>query len=187
MQKLILIGLLALGAMHLTMPSIARADLEGAPFIPEIDKRFDAIEQGNHYLQGKYPSGSFDGHQVQQQVVATYDYSKLGGASTVPIDLGQSLPKNAIITQVGAWTLIPPNSLGGSTTLGFYCQNLGNLFSTLTLASAYSTVSAMAGIENATIANWSTVTAKCDVMAKIGVGTLNAGKITLFIEYVVHQ
>ena len=180
LSKFILIGLLAL------MAHSALADIEGAPFIPEIDRRFDALEQGNHLRQGAYPIGTQDGHWVQQEVQATWNFAKQGGTSTVAFDLGVSLPKNAVITQTGIWSLTQPVAvLGGN--LAFYCQNQYNLLNPTAAASFGAAGAAIAGTQNNTITNWSTVTAKCDIMAKIGGNVLTAGEVTIFVNYMIHQ
>lgn len=172
----------------------AYADIEGAPYLPEIDKRFDAIEQGNHYLQGSYPSGSADGHYAQQAIQVTYDFSKLGGSNTANpnglgagiYDLGVALPKNAVIANSGIYSITKPTT-SASGTLAFYCQNQYNILNPTAAASFATAGAAIAGTQNGTITNWSVVTAKCDLLAKIGTGALTAGKVTLYVEYYVHQ
>jgi hypothetical protein len=164
----------------------ARADIEGAPFIPEVDRRFNAIEQGNHYKYNSYPAGSADGHYTRQMAQATYDFAKVGGLSTLSYDLGVSLPANAIITYAGIYSITKPTT-AASGTLGFGCQNPGNILPQLAAASFGAAGVSVAGTQTGAVANWSVVTAKCDITATIGVGALTAGKVTLYINYVVHQ
>lgn len=182
-------------ALWIATPSkVARADIENAPFIPEIDARFNALEQGNHLVNNKFPMGSSDGHWVQQEVQATYNFAVQTGSSTANpnglgagiYDLGVSLPANAVITQTGVYSITKPTTSTGGT-LAFYCQNQYNLLNPTAAASFAGASAAIAGTQNNTITNWSTVTAKCDIAAKIATGALTAGKVTVFINYMTHQ
>jgi hypothetical protein len=177
----ILTALIAITGVY----GIAHAAILGAPYLPEIDKRFDAIEMGRVYKQGLYPAGSNDGPYAQQQIQVTYDFAKQTGAVGT-YDLGVSLPKNAIISNSGIYSITKPTT-SASGTLAFYCQNQFNILNPTAAASFGAAGAAIAGTQNGTVTNWSTVTAACDVMAKITTGALTAGKVTLYIEYYVHQ
>ena len=185
MRKFLSLSLLLL-IMGVAAPH-ARADIENAPFIPEIDRRFNAIEQGNHYQYSKFPMGSADGHWTQQAVQATYNFATMGGAISYQ-DLGISLPAGAVVTQAGAWSLTKPTT-SASGTLAFTC-GASPVFTFLnaTAAASYaSAAAAIAGNSNGTITNWSTITTKCDINALIATGALTAGKVTLFVNYWMHQ
>lgn len=181
MKKYFLVALLALSAIS------AHADIQGAPFIPEIDARFNALEQGNHILNNVYPMGSADGHWVQQEAQATYDFAKYTGA-VAGYDLGVAIPAGAIVTRSFLYSITQPTT-SASGTLGFYCNNASNPeFKLQTAAASYPAAGALAeGIQTGTAANMSVIATKCDVHAKIVTGALTAGKVTLFINYVIHK
>jgi len=187
MKSLILVLLLSL------FPLSALADLEGAPYIPEIDARFNAVEQGNHFKTtcGSVGGvGSCDGHWARQLVSATYDFSTLTGSSTLNAgiyNLGVSIPANSIITESALYSGIKPSSVN-SATLGFYCQNSADII-TDTLYSSYGAagVAINGSSSGATVGNFKYITAKCDVHAKIATGNLIAGRVTAFVEYWTHH
>lgn len=168
----------------------AHADIEGQPFIPEIDARFNAIEQGQHYniSPGAIQQGAGDGHSAKQVVQATYDFAKYTGALGT-YDLGYGLPKNAEIVRSYIYSITQP-ATSASGTLEFYCQtsaNGGNIKAPLAAGSYGAAGVAIEGLQTGTAANFSTVTAPCHIQAVIGTGALTAGKVTVFLEYVTHQ
>lgn len=188
MKKLFLVLILAMTSIT------AYADIEGAPFMPESDKRFNAIEQGNHYKINSYPVGAADGHWARQLAMATYDFSSLGGSSTANpngagagiYDLKIALPANAIITQTWLYSLTKPTT-SASGTLAFYCQNASDILAA-TAAASYATAGAsIDGSSTGAAAAFKYLTAACDIKAKIATGALTAGKVTAYVEYVVHQ
>ena len=184
MKQLILCAVLAFANLGIYN---AHADIEGAPYLPEIDARFNAIEQGNHFLNNSYPSGAADSHYVQQEAQATYDFAKYTGA-TGTYDLGISIPANAIVTRTYLYSITKPTT-SASGTLAFYCANATNAeFKLATAAASYPSAGALAeGNQTGTAANMSVISSKCDVHANIQTGALTAGKVTLFLNYVVHQ
>ena len=184
MKSLILASLLAMSLMNTAM-----ADIENAPFMPEIDRRFDALEQGNHIKQGLYPQGAADGHYVKQYVKATYDFTTMGGASTVH-DLGVSIPANAVETRSWVYDIVQPVTNGSGAVIAFYCagsvsnpdlkQPIG--------AGAYPAAGKVAdGTQSGAATQFSTVASKCEINAAIQTGAITAGKIVLFVEYSIHQ
>lgn len=177
MKQFILVLLLAVGSIN------AFADIENAPFIPEVDRRFNAIEQGNHYNYSTFPMGSKDGHWAQQEVQATYDFATYTGASS-SYDLKVALPKNAVIQNTGIYSITQPTGAG---TLAFQCQNAGNLLAATAPGSFATAGSAISGVETGPGSTWKTVTAACDITAVIASSTLTAGKVTVFVDYVIHQ
>jgi hypothetical protein len=128
MKKYFLVLILAMTALT------AYADIEGAPFLPEVDNRFDAIEQGRHLVTGKYPAGAADGNYVHAVAHATYDFAVKGGASTV-FDLGVVIPKNAIIEKSYLWSVVKPTT-SASGTLAWNCGAFP-LFKTALAAASY--------------------------------------------------
>ena len=166
--------------------TFAHADLEGAPFLPEIDRRFDAIEQGNHIKSGSYPAGASDGHYVSQMAQATYDFSVQTGA-TGTYSLGVKLPANAIITESWVYSITKPTT-SASGTLAFKCQNASDILAATAAASFASAGASIDGSSTAaTAANFKYTTAACTIQAVIATGALTAGKVTAYVEYTIHK
>ena len=110
--KLFILSLLPL----LAGAQMAMADIKGAPYIPEIDCRFNALEQGQTLASGcsGFPIGSADGHYVKQVAKATYDFSKKGGA-VGSIPLGVTIPANAIETRSYLYSITQPTTSASGT------------------------------------------------------------------------
>lgn len=163
----------------LTAP-FAQSAIKGAPFLPEEDARFDALE-GNSLVNSQ------DGSHVKQLVVATYDFSKYGGSSTVnsgviPIP-NAKLPANALIVRSYLW--IEKKLVGAGNTIAFSCQNANNIF-TATNITPNAANSPVDGVETGASAVFANITAPCTVKATLAGNNLTAGKVTAYIEYVVH-
>ncbi len=165
----------------------ARADIEGAPFLPEEDVRFNAIEQGNHYKQYCVPAGSCDGHYAKQTAQATYDFTVNGGSSTVnsgTVDLGVALPAKATILRSYLYVNTQPQT-SNSGTLAFFCQTANNI-KTATAAASWAT-GWVDGAATGASSVFGDITAACNISAKIATGALTAGKVTAYVEYVTHK
>ena len=184
--KLFILSLLPL----LAGAQMAMADIKGAPYIPEIDCRFNALEQGQTLASGcsGFPIGSADGHYVKQVAKATYDFSKKGGA-VGSIPLGVTIPANAIETRSYLYSITQPTT-SASGTLAFYCASSTNPdLKQATAAASYPAAGSSAdGTQSGVASNFSVVgTSACTINAKIATGALTAGKVVLYVEYVVHQ
>lgn len=179
-MKLFILSLtLLLGAIS------AHADIQGAPFIPESDARFNALEQGRHLVTGKYPAGAADGNYVEAVAHATYDFSAKTGAIG-SYDLGVVIPKNAIIEKAYLWSLTKPTT-SASGTLAWNCGSYPLFKSALAAASYASAGAGIDAIETGAAANMSAVSGNCDITAQIATGALTAGKVTLYVQYAIHQ
>ncbi len=183
MNKLFLAGLFGL-----LSPLAAHAAILGAPYIPEIDARFDSLEQGQTFKQGIYPQGSADGPWVKHLVKATYDFTKQGGA-VGNHSLGVSIPAKSIETRTLIYSVTQPTT-SASGTLAFYCvaPTIPELKASL-LGSSYpaANASVIDGLQDGTAAKMSVVTTACTVGASIGTGALTAGKVVIWVEFLTHQ
>ena len=177
-----------LSCLFMLYAANAFADIEGAPFLPEIDARFNAIEQGNHYLQNSFPSGAADGHYAMQEAKATYDYSKQGATAgaTGTYDLKVSIPKNAIIQRSFIYSLVQPTT-SASGTLAFKCQNTSDILATTAAASFAAAGASIDGSSTGSASTFKYTTAACDIQAIVATGALTAGKVTVVVRYTVHQ
>lgn len=170
-------------ALTVVVSGHAQAAILGHPYLPEVDRRFDALEQGNLIKQGIYPAGSADGHYVKQIVKVTYDFAKQGGAIGTT-NLGIGLPANAIILHTWVYSITQPTT-SAAGTLALKCQNAGDI---LAATAAASFAAAGASIEGAaTGTTYKYTTAACSLQAVIATGALTAGKVAAFVEYAVHQ
>jgi hypothetical protein len=176
MKKLFL--LLALAATAVS----AHAYIGGTPFLPEIDARFNALEQGN-IPPTTFPMGAADGHYVKQIAKATYDFSKYTGAVGT-YNLGVSLPANAIILHSFVYSITQPTT-SASGTLALKCQNTGDILATTAAASFGAAGASIEGAATGTTYKYTT--AACNLQAVIATGALTAGKVAVYVEYAVHQ
>jgi hypothetical protein len=173
-----------LALLVLLLTTASYAAILNAPFMPEIDARFNALEGGN-VIPTTYPIGSADGHEIQGLAQATYDFSKVGGAIGT-YSLGVKLPANAIITQSYLYSITQPTT-AASGTLAFQCQNANDIITATAAASYSSAGAAIAGSSTAAASAFKYTTAACTIQATIATGALTAGKVTAFVEYVVHK
>lgn len=163
----------------------AQAAILGQPYIPEIDKRFDAIEQGQKYKQGLYPAGAADGPYAKQIIKGTYNYSVVGGAVGT-YALSATLPANAIVTRSYVYSKKQP--YGTSTPkLGFYCGSTYNLYNPTNVLSISADGSKAEGTQTGTAASMSVISSACTLTAAITAGVIQSGNVTIYVEYVVNQ
>jgi hypothetical protein len=169
----------------LLISSISHAAILGAPFIPEIDARFNALEGGSAAPSQVYPIGSVDGHSVKQVAQFTYDFAKYTGAvGTYTSNV--VIPANAIIIQSWLYSITAPTT-SASGTLAFQCQNASDIIAATAAASYAAAGASIAGSSTGIAANFKYTTAACNMKAIIATGALTAGKVTAYVEYVVHQ
>lgn len=179
-MKSFLLSLL-LGLTALT----ANAAILGAPYMPEVDRRFDAIEQGAKIKQGVYPQGSVDGVAIKHYAKATYDFAKSGGAVGT-IDLGIGLPANAIITRSYVYSITAPTGSVGAT-LAFQCQNASDVLAATGFASFGAAGASIDGASTGAASAFKYLTAACNIKAVIATAALTAGKLAVYVEYSIHQ
>ena len=189
MKKIFTYAVLTLAALALSthIPHKAHAAILGAPFIPEIDQRFNALE-GPNGINTSYPAFRNDSNAVLHTAQATWDFSVNGGA-TGTTDLHVSIPKNAIIIRSWVYTLTNPITTAGGT-ISFKCENASDIIAA-TAAESYGSypgsidgastgaASAFKYIDNAA--------ASCDIQVVIATGAVTAGKLTAYVQYVLHK
>ncbi|HUD11434.1 MAG TPA: ice-binding family protein [Candidatus Saccharimonadia bacterium] len=74
----------------------AHAAILGAPFIPEEDARFDALERAGI---ASVPGAPQVGTSAQPIARVVYNAATMGGSTTTPFYLGVTLPANSLITR----------------------------------------------------------------------------------------
>lgn len=186
MKKFLILGLLALTA------SVSLASIKGAPFIPEVDSRFNTLENQQSTnatnitnLQALPANASYtaDGLSNMRVLRVTYDFAVNGGA-TGTINLGQALPAKALIKQVWSYTTTAPLS-GGTPAVTLLCEDAANLMASVDLTT-YTIGTIHAGVETGVAGTMvAAIAASCNVSMTIATATLTAGKVTWYIEYVI--
>lgn len=201
----------------ITVPFIYAA-IEGTPFIPEVDDRFNNIEtlsdtQGIDLASGNIIVGDANGNansvtmsgdatmsnagalSLQSQTAdstfakrvarVTYDVAVDGGGIGAA-DLGVDLPANALI-QRSWFYVVTQFTDGGSGTVALHCEDANNIFTAadITGNADGSFVSGNQTGEASTMTG--AIASACDVTATVATATQTAGKLIVFIEYVVGE
>lgn len=168
-------------AMIVALSCAAFGALQGSPFMPEIDSRFNLLE------------GSVINtpHGAKQVLKATYDFSnatQLGG-STADIDLGVTLPANSLVTRSYIYIVTPLTgvlSVGGTTTK-ISCTNDSNILVAKDL-SQFAAGYMLDGIQTGASLVSIQLSAACNPKVRFGAplngGGVSAGKFNLYLEYV---
>lgn len=187
MKKLFLsLGVLAAAFTAFLAVSNTHAAIKGAPFLPEIDARFNALE-GPSFINGKYANFRADSVAVKHTAQATYNFATNGGAVGTHSLLVQ-IPKNAVIVRSYAYSITKPTT-SASGTLAFTCENAGDLVAA-TAAASYAAAGASidgASTGAASVFKYIDTAGPCTISAVIATGALTAGEVTVFSEYVLHQ
>lgn len=168
--------LLAFILVFATAPCFAK--IKNSPFIPEVDKRFDVLEVANSLATGVGLYNAQVAHDYWDQTVGT---NGAVGAHTLSV----TLPANAIIQQAYTYSVLTP-ATGTSATLALSCGSATIL--TAADVTGRTTGTITANNQTGTAATMSNVgSSACVVTATVAVGTFTAGKLDIFIDYVIHQ
>jgi hypothetical protein len=122
-----------------------------------------------------------DGSLVQRVVRTTYDFA-LHGGTIGTIDLGDTLPANALVSRVDAYVATQLVDAGAGT-IALECEDAANLEA----ATDHSGVAAGAMIAtdvDGAVGNYvSGISAQCAVSLVIAGANISAGKVIFFIKY----
>lgn len=140
----------------------------------EVNRGFGAIGY-------KYSLGTVV-RQAHNTAVGVYDFSVTGGA-TGDHEVGITLPNKAVVRNVFFDTVTAPLS-GGSATVGFKVQSAADLEPLTAIASWTGRTQ---GTPDGAVGNMIKLTAQRKVYATISVAALTAGKIKVFVDYVVSE
>jgi hypothetical protein len=159
----------------LTVANMAYASLKGAPYQPEVDQRFDALENVNS-------------SNAERSVKVTYDVVANGTSSVTPIGLGQYLPAKAVVTKV--LTYIDTQFVDdGTGSVQLQCEDSANLMASTDIT-GYAVGAVHLGVPNpATPTVTDSIAAQCEIKA-VEAACYNcrlpsAGKIEAFINYII--
>lgn len=190
----------ALIALALIVNSNAYAALKGAPYQPEIDKRFSDLEEDQA-----------EGQAIARKYAkAVYDVAIDGGSSTSH-DLGVTLPAGAVITGLYVYVNTAFTASGGGAgvnSIALQCAGTRDLMG-YQRATSLNADSLLGRIASATASDWTasgavigpskdnqevqvaSVPTACSVTAVVrgdsGYEPYSAGKMTAVIEYFSRQ
>lgn len=144
--------------------------------------------------EGQLPDYTSDGRNVKRVARVTYDIgnSSVLGSSVVDSGVhntGVTLPKNAIITDSYLYVKTQLQSSTSGATIAFKCEDANNLFTAadITGSSAGAILSGTNyGADSSGAANMTAgIADECRIKATIATDNLKAGKVILFVEYVI--
>jgi hypothetical protein len=189
MKKLsVVFAILLALATTLTLAHKSSAALLGAPYSPEIDARFNAIEVGSPFnvfnpgYAGNYPgiatgvgvNGTF-GDYIAKQIINMTGVA-IGTTSLTAIPI----PANAMITQ--AFFRVNTAYGPSGTTVAFQCLTTGDIFAaTDKTGSAAGTI--VSGIETGVATAILDVPNGCTPAMVTAVHPATSGQLELFINY----
>lgn len=179
-------NLFLLLALLTAIPS--HAAILGAPFQPETDRRFDLIE--NPAASGVLPQGNLKGEKglatgtggtfLSHHAKAIFSVVGSFGATAIATPI--VIPAGAIIER--AYFLVDTQVAGATSTLAFQCNSAGDLLATAS-QTGVTAGSIIAGIPVGSPSTMVYTSAGCTVKYVIGTANITAGKLEMFIDYVV--
>lgn len=173
----------------------AFAAIKGAPFQPEVDQRFNTIEgnvttaQSNitalQAVDTTLTTQTADGLAAARVARATYDVAVDGG-TVAAHPLGVTLPAKSIIKQ--AWFYTSTQFVdAGSGTVALHCEDANNIY-TATDITGNTAGTIVAGAATGAAANMvKGIANACEITATVAGAEQSAGKLILYVEYVVHD
>jgi hypothetical protein len=142
------------------------AELKGTPFMPEVDRRFDAVE-------------------AVKTVRVVYDVSKQGGAIGA-ISLPAALPAHAII--IRSWFEIKVQFVdAGAGTVALSCEDANNIKTATDITGSAVGALVEGASTGAASAFTTSIAAPCVITATVAGAAQTAGALTLWVSYVVGE
>lgn len=115
---------------------------------------------------------------------AVWDTAVSSGGVVGAHSLGVALPAKALIKQVWTYAITQP-ATAASGTVALSCEDANNLLTAADIT-GYTAGTIHAGNETGTAATMvAAIAAQCNITATIAVGNMSAGKVDVFVEYVV--
>lgn len=111
-----------------------------------------------------------------------YDFTKSGGA-VGSYSLGVKLPANSIVTHAYFQNTVSFVD-GGSGTASIGCESTGDIYASADIT-GNSTGDITEGIQDDTIANYTTIESGCTPRLHIDGAAATEGKLNVFFEYIV--
>ena len=124
-----------------------------------------------------------DGINAERTVRATFDYA-VDGNTIAAFDLGENLPAKAIITDVNIYVVTQLVD-AGSGTFALSCEDANNLFNAADITGS-APGAVIKGISTYAVPVVG-IGAACDITVTLAGATISAGKVDIFIKYLVHD
>lgn len=176
-------------AALIAVGTYAHAAILNAPYQPEVDQRFNAIEAGLANVGAAGYGGNYPGIASGAGVNGTYgDYIAkqvvpLTGVVVGTIALPSLVvPAGAIITQ--AYIKVNTAMTPSGTTLALKCINANDVF-TATDETGASANAIVSGVETGTAATMLYTSAGCTINLTTAVHNFTAGAIEVFVNYIL--
>lgn len=184
----------AIAALFIALTGViplAHASIQGAPFLPEIDARFNCLESGycsgGPYVPPGFAAGSLASSVLQQGygsqgVFAQQLYKAdvlINGDVAGNYNTTLVLPAKSIIRQAFIYTKAAITPSG--TTTALKCASTGDILAaTDETGNAANTI--FSGVETGTAANMLYTSAGCTVVLTTAVHTATAGEWTVYLD-----
>ena len=124
-----------------------------------------------------------DGHQPLNLLVATYDFSTMGGATGSSIHLGQSLPSGAVITKSFIDVITAPAGTGASLVV-----STGEAYGDVkALTEIPDFTGSLDGVSTGAASLFKPVTAERGIYVDVIQANLTAGKFKVYLQYVMSE
>jgi len=126
-----------------------------------------------------------DGSMQKRIARATYDVAVDGGGIAAHA-LGVKLPANALMTRSWFNVTTQFTDLGGATgTVALSCEDADNIYAAADITGNAADAN-VDGVQDDTTANFTgSIAAECELTATVAAGAQTAGKLILFVEYLV--
>lgn len=176
MKSLLVLLLLA------ACPAFAQSlDKKFTPFKTKVMEKLHALDD----ISAASTYATTEGHLSLRVAKVVYDVAAdTGTIGAKP--LGVFLPAKALIKQ--AWFYVDTQFVdGGTGTVALHCEDANNIYTATDITGqAVGTVTsgAATGVAAAMV---KAIAAQCEITATVAGAAQTAGKLTLFVEYVVHN
>lgn len=114
---------------------------------------------------------------------AVYDFAVQGGTQAA-FSLGVALPAKSTI--IRSWIYVKTQLVGASSTMAFSCETANNIKTATDLtgsaAGAY-----IEGASTGASTAFKDIVSACNITATIATANLTAGKLDVYVQYVVHD
>ncbi len=189
-------------AILLTLTALTtQAAMRGDPFLPHNDRRFDNIEamtgdvtlSCSSFSQSSKiactstagaASAGVAGLGFEHLAMAIWDTSVSSGGVVGTHSLGVALPAKALITQSWTYSITQP-ATASSGTVAFQCEDANNIL-TASDVSGYTAGTVTTGASTGSAATMvAGISASCNISAVVATGAMSAGKLAVFVRYVV--
>jgi len=161
------------------MSLLAYTAQQGAPYQPEVDSRFNTVEE----LVSE-ANNDEDGIKTLHLARATLDCGS--GCAVGGHSLDVSLPAKSLIKHVYGLAVTQGVSVSGGT-VALFCEDANNLISARNMtsyASGSAFFGAPLGTSGTVVGN---IAAECEITAQVASSDYSAGKFNFFVEYLQHD